>query len=153
MLGWEDLFATSWARHRSRLTKRVTTLTARQALIANRAPSLELSKFQEINISASWQTDISSDAEDMRRRQMIYTSLKFVDIENEQDNAQFDLVKVRTQYPRDQYAEVGGWLMEHPAFQNWFHAEPSTQPLLWLHGKLGSGKSPVSSDLSSLTEL
>lgn len=41
---------------------------------------------------------------------------------------------------------TGEWLFKHPQFQAWYNPEHCTDPLLWLHGLPGAGKSSPTQD-------
>lgn len=78
------------------------------------------------------QTRTEMDNEDLKRRQAVYTWLKFIDMENEQ----YHFAKIRAQYP-----STGQWLIDHTTFKEWFDPRFTTLPtLLWLHGNPGAGK-------------
>jgi hypothetical protein len=41
---------------------------------------------------------------------------------------------------------AGSWLLEHATFQQWFNPDDCTNPLLWLSGIPGAGKSKLRSN-------
>ncbi|PVH75487.1 hypothetical protein DL98DRAFT_466362 [Cadophora sp. DSE1049] len=134
---WEDLFVTTWTRPKSRCYTHITKMANRLDLMTHRGTASQFATFQFSGAMEEEEIRTKLENEDLKRKQAIYTWLKAVNMQNEQDY----FAKIRKEYP-----STGHWLLGQTAFNEWFDPQFATlPPLLWLHGNPGAGKTILAS--------
>jgi hypothetical protein len=106
-------------------------MTSRLDLVIRRGTASNFNIFQNSCAREEEQIINETDNEDLKRRQVVDTWLKSVDVENQQ----YYFANIRAQYPG-----TGQWLLDHTTFKEWFDPQFAAVPTLWLHGNPGAGK-------------
>ncbi|KAH8708495.1 hypothetical protein GQ44DRAFT_627937 [Phaeosphaeriaceae sp. PMI808] len=122
---WTEVFATTWKRHKSRLSSVISCIASRFNLVSSRASISQFDTFHNNSLFQEQQNLAEAERVDLSRRQADY------------------LLRIRAAYP-----ETCHWLLDDRTFKEWFDplSITTTMPkFLWLHGKPGSGKTVLAS--------
>ncbi|RYN55439.1 hypothetical protein AA0118_g8672 [Alternaria tenuissima] len=136
---WAELFATTWKRHKSRLSNIISCMMSRFKLVSSQATLEQLDTLVTTSSREEATLNVERDSEDLGRRHAVYTWIKPTDMENDQEY----LRRIRHAYPG-----TCSWLLSDETFQEWFEHQESIMTgsnLLWLNGKPGSGKTVLAS--------
>ncbi|KAH8789515.1 hypothetical protein F5882DRAFT_354269 [Hyaloscypha sp. PMI_1271] len=133
---WERLFQSSWRGFNSKINGLRDKMQQHRRLIESQAGIVEFEEIQKIRKLAEVEFQNARDADLDRRRSKVLQWLSPASSETIQEGCE----KARSEYPR-----TGEWLLTDDKFSKWFHPNFCSNPLLWLSGIPGAGKSVLAS--------
>lgn len=109
-----------------------TDLRSCRTLLEGDASLTEVSEFQSMREALHEQLQSTRRAELNSQRDIVQQWLSFANNETRHEDAS-----------ADRHPGTGTWLLQDEKFQAWFNSDYCIEPLLWLSGKPGAGKSKV----------
>ncbi|QDS73385.1 hypothetical protein FKW77_007459 [Venturia effusa] len=137
---WKDIYSTTWPRIMPQLMACIAKMASRLELIEHGGADPQRDIVSDLSTLQVGNSLIEADDEALRRRQILHTWLRPIDMETEQ----FHYRETWSKYSAG--LKPGKWLLDHITFKEWFDPRYTAPPtLLWLHGDPGVGKSILAS--------
>lgn len=127
---WKKLFVASWNGFKSDINQLKENLARHRRLIESRASLTQFEETQIIRLAAEQNLKRTKEDARRRRRRDVFRWLSSPDI---------DAVHERHARARGWSTQSCAWLLQDPAFRDWFDPNFCQTPLLWLNGKPGAG--------------
>lgn len=102
-------------------------------LLERQASLAEFAEAKQSRILAAEKFQKLEDETLLQRKSFLATWLAAPDVYEDQE---------RGQEARSRHPQSGRWLLKKPRFSSWFDLSYNADPILWIHGKPGSGKCP-----------
>ncbi|KLU87314.1 hypothetical protein MAPG_06315 [Magnaporthiopsis poae ATCC 64411] len=133
---WKKLFLASWNGFKSDINQLKENLARHRRLIESRASLTQFEETQSIRLAAEENLRRTNEDAQRRRRRDVFRWLRSPDM---------DAFHERHARARGWSTQSCAWLLQDPAFKDWFDPNFCQTPLLWLNGKPGAGKSVLAS--------
>ena len=140
--GWRMFFDTLWARFDRRFNGILESLARHTELVDKEANSIDISEAKEWRAQA---IENAARQEQDRAIAMFHSVLSWLEIKDyEQEDELERLHNFHHPHSCD-------WIQKHPKARSWLRLGKG-EPVLWIHGKPGAGKSVLSSMIIRLVQ-
>ncbi|KAI0376441.1 hypothetical protein F5Y04DRAFT_210207 [Hypomontagnella monticulosa] len=133
---WKQLFQATWRGFTVKIQHIRDNLKRHRHLIESHATIVEFAEIQRLRDVAKLELEAHMSDEIYRRQQRVAQWLSPFGVDDLQD--QYREI-------RSICADAGRWLLDNSRFQNWINPNQCLQPLLWINGIPGAGKTILTS--------
>ena len=131
LLGWKELFHATWRSFSNTVAHLIKDLHRHKSLIESQATIVEYEVLLDLRARSQRQFEEQLLAELDRKRLSVQQWLCPLDAQARHEDA-----------TEKRYGNSGDWLLKNATFEKWFDFNYGNEPLLWLSGIPGAGKSP-----------
>ncbi|KAG8533005.1 uncharacterized protein KY384_001787 [Bacidia gigantensis] len=131
---WKSLWHATGRGLTGRIQSLAKTLTRHKAIVETQASLEEYQQCQEFRREMRSNLEKTQELEDTRQRTRVEQWLGPIDIGVRHENA-----------AKERFQDTGRWLLQNHRFQSWKSHDQCIDPLLWLHGMPGAGKTVLAS--------
>ena len=131
-LEWDKLFQSSWRGFNFKIEGLKEKMKQHRTLIESQAGIIEFEEVQRVRKLAEVEFRNARDADLDRRRSKVLQWLS---------PASSEIIQEGCEKARSEYLGTGQWLLKEDKFSKWFDPNFCSNPLLWLSGIPGAGKS------------
>ncbi|KAF2726766.1 hypothetical protein EJ04DRAFT_452711 [Polyplosphaeria fusca] len=131
---WKELFHATWRSFSNTVAHLSKNLHRHKNLIESQASIIQFEALQDLRTQSQRHFEEQNMAELDRRRLSVLQWLCAVDVQARQEYV-----------ARLRYGRTGQWLLNDPRFVKWFSIDYCAEPLLWLNGIPGAGKTVLAS--------
>ncbi|KAI1772544.1 hypothetical protein F4818DRAFT_426298 [Hypoxylon cercidicola] len=133
----KQLFQATWKTYKTRFQPLIDNIRGHGVLVQNQATLSQIEDYRKSTQAQNYQLQSILDEQENRRLREVLVWLSAPNVSNDQSYYS----KIREEYPG-----TGRWLLDVPAFKEWFDPRcPTIPPLLWMTGMPGAGKTILAS--------
>lgn len=132
-IAWSIFFSSAWGRFERHFSALIANITKTSDLIDKQAATYHILEVKE------WRQRSLDDSITRERRwgtEQLQAVHNWLGTEVQAQKLKLDWLSTRS------HAGTSGWILNHMKFRSWLQRGRG-KPVLWIHGKPGSGKFPI----------
>ncbi|KAF1840937.1 uncharacterized protein K460DRAFT_410330 [Cucurbitaria berberidis CBS 394.84] len=131
---WKELFHATWRSFSNTVTHLSKNLHRHKSLIESQATIVQFEALQDLRTQSQRNYEEYNRSELDRKRLSVQQWLCPINAQTRHEDA-----------TKNRYGDSGDWLLKDPRFKKWYDFDYCHEPLLWLSGIPGAGKTVLTS--------
>ena len=127
---WKQMFHATWKQFNTKFGDIINNIHQHKILLERQASLTEFEQAKQARLLTEREFRSLEAQEILRRKGLLATWLAAADVRSDQEEGRLT---------RHNYPQSGRWLLAKPQFRTWLDPKSYSAPLLWIHGKPGSG--------------